>query len=64
MNFQENTAQEIKLRNKKPQRMDHRARTTYMRQLKLDVYLDDSEIMTHILANLHEEQQTVVEILE
>ena len=31
---------------------------------KLNVRIDDSEIMTHILSNLPEEYQTIVEILE
>ena len=30
----------------------------------MDVQIDESEIMTHILSNLPEEYQTIVEILE
>ena len=31
---------------------------------KLDVHVDDSEMITHIISNLHKEYQTIVEILE
>ena len=42
----------------------HRAQTTYIRPTKLDVHIDDSEIITHILLNLPEEYQNNVQILE
>ena len=42
----------------------HQAQTTYIRPTKLDVHIDDSEIITHILLNLPEEYQNNVQILE
>ena len=42
----------------------HQAQTTYKRPTKLDVHIDDSEIITHILLNLPEEYQNNVQILE
>ena len=44
--------------------MNHQAQITKRRPTKLDIRIDNLETMIHILSNLPEEYQTIMEILD